>query len=106
MESRREPRFNVNQAVEVTDLERRTLFEGRLANLSGGGARLLVAHELRRGSLVKVVWEKNLLLGEVIYCSPEGGDFAVGIQLEDTLFDYGALFSAHEHEKDAEPTEG
>lgn len=56
-------------------------------NISGKGMRMLVGRPLSLGTLLRVQWEGNLLLGEVCYCHhlPEGNQFAVGLQVEHSL---------------------
>jgi hypothetical protein len=87
MEYRRGPRFEVNQSVTVTNLEDKTPFAGRLSNFSMHGVCLEVDRQISPGSIVKVVWNGALLLGEVIYCQAEGEHFSLGLELEDALYD-------------------
>ena len=91
MEYRREPRFETNQAVVITNLDRRFCLPGHLVNFSSQGIRLLLTRELDAGTAVKVQWPGTLLLGEVIYCRPSEEGYCVGLQLEDALFDTEAL---------------
>jgi hypothetical protein len=91
MEYRREPRFETNQAVIVTNLDCRSCFQGHLVNFSSQGVRLLLSQELGPGTAVKVQWPGTLLLGEVVYCRPGEGGYFAGLQLEDALFDTEAL---------------
>lgn len=85
MELRREPRFETTQPVRLTVLgERQTELYGNVVNLSGTGMRLIVNGAIRQGAAVKLELER-LLLGEVCYCEPMGGDYAVGLNLEHSL---------------------
>ena len=60
---------------------------GHLKNFSASGTRLLLDREIRPGAMVKVEWGGTILLGEIIYCRPEGSKFAVGLELEDALYE-------------------
>jgi hypothetical protein len=61
--------------------------EGCLTNFSAAGTRLILKQGLRSGTMIKVEWSTTVLLGEVIYCNPQGHEFAVGLQLEDALYE-------------------
>ncbi len=92
-----EPRFESDQPVAVTNLEQPgTPVAGRLTNFSANGTRILLGRELRPGTMVKVEWGGTVLLGEIIYCTPEGKDFALGLQLEDALYETDKLASFSE----------
>jgi hypothetical protein len=85
---RREPRFDGDQTVAVTNLEQPGLpFLGRLVNFSANGTRMALDREVQPGTMVKVEWGSTILLGEIIYCSPQGEEFAVGLELEDVLYE-------------------
>ena len=70
---------------------------GRLVNFSAKGTRMILDREMLPGTMVKVEWGGTILLGEIIYCCPEGKEFAVGIELEDALYERELLdsFSAN-----------
>ncbi len=91
MDLRRGPRYEVDQPVTVTDLETKQPFPGKLANFSTHGVRILLDRSVAPGAIIKIEWRSTLLLGEVIYCRQEGGGFAVGMELEDALYDTEAL---------------
>jgi hypothetical protein len=85
---RREPRFEIDQPVSVTNLEQRDIIlNGRLANFSANGTCLILAQNLRPETMVKVEWGGTMLLGEIIYCTPQGSEFAAGLELEDALYE-------------------
>jgi hypothetical protein len=91
---RREIRFEIDQPVVVSDLQLGgTPLEGRLANFSANGIRLMLNRKLDPGTMVKVVWGNTLLLGEIIYCRAEGSEFATGLELEDALYETDSLAS-------------
>jgi hypothetical protein len=92
MEYRRDPRFEINQLVSVTDLENSSSpLPGQLVDFSSQGIRLLVPCKLSPGTAVKVQWAGTLLLGEVIYCRAGEEGFHTGLQLENALYDTDAL---------------
>jgi len=94
---RRETRFEIDQPVTVSNLEHRGVsLEGRLANFSANGIRLMLSRKLNPGTMVKVEWGYTLLLGEIIYCRAEGSEFAVGLELEDALYETDSLASLAE----------
>jgi hypothetical protein len=85
---RREPRFEIDQLVTITNLDRPDRpIGGRIANFSASGTRLVMQEELNRGTMVKVEWGTTVLLGEIIYCCRQGSEFAVGLELEDALYE-------------------
>ncbi len=94
---RREPRFENDQPVTVTNLEQPGKpLSGRLVNFSASGIRFLLTCALQPGSMVKVEWGGTLLLGEIIYCAQDGPEYAVGLELEDALYETEMLQSMYE----------
>jgi hypothetical protein len=94
---RREPRFESDQPVAVTNLEQPgTPLMGRLVNFSAGGTRMVLDREVPLGTMVKVELGGTILLGEIIYCSRQGKEFAVGLELEDALYEKEMLESMSE----------
>ena len=87
MDSRSQLRLETNEPVHVTVLgECDTRFLGRLTNCSEHGIALLTDQPVPLGCAVKVEWGHTLLLGEVRHCRPEGGGFAIGLELEHALY--------------------
>ncbi len=85
---RREPRFDILQPVTVTNLDRAGMpLLGHLVNFSATGTRLILDQEIRPGAMVKIEWGGTILLGEIIYCFQQGKEFAVGLELEDALYE-------------------
>ncbi|MEK7406438.1 MAG: PilZ domain-containing protein [Acidobacteriota bacterium] len=85
-ESRREERFEGGCPVQVSILgEAETKLAGQLSDFSAGGLRLLVERPVPEGAAVKVEFGETLLLGEVSYCRPAEGGYAVGLELEHSL---------------------
>jgi hypothetical protein len=58
---------------------------GRIRNLSGRGIGLEVEGPVATGTALKVELDDALLLGEVIYCRPDGSSFYVGVELEHSV---------------------
>jgi hypothetical protein len=52
---------------------------------------LLIASRVSVGAAVKVEWSNTLLLGEVIYCRPEGEGYAIGLELKHALYNTAEL---------------
>jgi hypothetical protein len=94
---RRAPRFETDQPVSVTNLEQpgMPLF-GRLVNFSENGTRMMLTCQVQPGTMVKVEWGGTILLGEIIYCKQQGTEFAVGLELEDALYETEMLESMSE----------
>ena len=98
---RREPRTYIDQPVTVTNLDQQSIpLKGRLSNFSAQGTRLMMKYELRPGTMVKVEWGGTILLGEIIYCSPQGSEFALGLKLEDALYEREMLKAFNERREE------
>jgi hypothetical protein len=94
---RREPRFETDQLVSVTNLEQPGLpVLGRLVNFSARGTKMRLSSEIRPGTMVKVDLGGTILLGEIIYCKSQGQEFAAGMELEDALYERELLESMSE----------
>ncbi len=92
--NRRDPRFEIDQPVTVTNLHQpQSSVLGRLVNFSANGTRLLLEQEMKPGTMVKVEWGGTLLLGEIVYCTPQNSEFAAGLALEDAVYDTLVLAS-------------
>jgi hypothetical protein len=79
--------------VTVFGTEERWL-HGTLNNIAEGGAQLTTDQHVPPSSLVKVEYEDDFLLGEVVYCQAEGSNWRVGVQVEHGLFGLSALAAA------------
>jgi PilZ domain len=87
MEFRSEPRLPANEPVRVTVLnEPETQFLGHLINRSDRGVGIHADQPVPYGAAVKLEWDNTLLLGEVCYCRPQEGGFAIGLEVEHALF--------------------
>ena len=92
MDSRHEPRFETNQPVIITLLgDTELTFAGVVANFSARGLCLAADRPLPAGSAVKVELDDMLLLGEVVYCHREAGNYLIGVALEEALYHTGEL---------------
>jgi hypothetical protein len=67
--------------------------KGRLVNFSASGTRMVLDQAVPPGSMVRVELGGTILLGEIVYCTAEGGEFAVGLELEDALYEREMLES-------------
>ena len=106
--------LDLEQAVRIPDqrqTERRDLahvatvstmgtpqrvLSGEIRNLSEGGTQVWLEESLPAFTLVKVEYDDNLLLGEVVYCQADGIGWLVGLRIEHGLFGLTALSAAME----------
>jgi len=86
MERRRDVRVSLDQTVSVTALGRnRQQMQGKTADLSGRGIRILVPATLLVGDPVRIDLEDALLLGDVCYCQPHDSGFMIGVEIDQAL---------------------
>lgn len=86
MDQRREPRFEVDQAVIVTILgEHPVRMAARVRNASGRGLGLLVPAPIDPGAAIKIELEDALVLAESIYCRAEADAYFIGVELDQVL---------------------
>jgi hypothetical protein len=86
MESRQEPRFEVDQEISVTLLgDAETIIRARIVNVSSNGMGLESSSPLPPGGALKIELADTLFLGEVAYCRPRGTIYQVGIALDQAL---------------------
>ena len=87
MERRKQARFDVVHAVQVTVLDEPPVkLNGQIANVSGGGFQILTDGQIRLGAAVRVDMADAVLLGEVCYCREEnGGLYAIGLESQQIL---------------------
>ena len=96
-------------AVDLRQTERRDLshpavvtvmgmpgqvLDGQIRNVSEGGTQIRVSEPLPPFTLVRVEYDDNLLLGEVVYCQPDGSGCLLGLRIEHGLFGLTALARA------------
>lgn len=86
MEKRGAPRIEADQVLRLTTLDQQPQeMMGKMVNISIAGMRLFVDRPLALGLPLKLEWDESLLLGEVCYCQPVEGGYALGLQLEHVL---------------------
>jgi hypothetical protein len=66
---------------------------GMIRNVSEGGTQIRLDEPLPPGTLVRIEYDDNLLLGEVVYCQREQSWLA-GVRVEHGLFHLTALAAA------------
>lgn len=92
MDSRAESRIPFHQAVRLTVLgDAPAVSDGFVSNLSGRGMRVVLDHPVPLNSAVQVDLEDSLILGEVCYCHPANGEWAVGLEIQQSLSDLRSL---------------
>jgi len=92
MEQRRDTRYEGSQAAWVTVYgEVDVRIPAKIRNISGRGVGLEVGEPVPTGSALKIEVSDSMLLGEAIYCRPEGDHYYVGIELDQALRSLMAL---------------
>ena len=87
MERRKQPRFDVVHAVQVTVLDEPPVkLKGQVVNVSGGGFRLLAEGQIRLNAAVRIDMSDAVLLAEVCYCrEDDSGLYAIGLESQQIL---------------------
>jgi hypothetical protein len=67
------------------------ILQGEIRNVSEGGTQILLDEPLPPPTLVRIEYDDNLLLGEVVYCRQEQSGWLVGVRVEHGLFGLTAL---------------
>lgn len=70
------------------------VLQGEIRNVSKGGTQLRLGQPLGTGSLLRIEYDNNLLLGEVVYCQQEQTGWVVGVRIEHALSGLTALSEA------------
>ena len=87
MESRQEPRFEIDQEITVTLLgDTEEVIPAKVVNVSAKGMGLESSRPVDAGAALKIELADTLLLGEVIYCRGQGAGYQIGIALEQALY--------------------
>jgi hypothetical protein len=68
--------------------------QGEIRNVSKGGTQLQLPQPIGTGSLLRIDYDNNLILGEVVYCRQEPTGWIAGIRIEHTLSGLTALADA------------
>jgi PilZ domain len=87
-ESRREPRFMVNDPVRVTvlGLTDHPWLDARIFNLSRSGLLLLTPFQVPRGCAVKVELHGAVVSGKVRYSKKTSDGFSTGVAIDAVAF--------------------
>ena len=72
------------------------VLRGEIQNVSHEGSQIRLEQPLRSGSLVRIEYDDNLILGEVVYSQRERADWLVGFRVEHALWGLTALAKALE----------
>ena len=95
LDQRQAQRHEFSQAAIVSVLGTGSqVLQGEIRNVSKGGTQLHLDQPLEIGSLLKIEYDNNLLLGEVVYCQREKTGWVVGIRAEHVLSGLTALADA------------
>lgn len=70
------------------------VFQGEIRNVSKRGTQLHLNQPLGTGSLLRIEYDNNLLLGEVVSCQQEQAGWVAGIRVEHALSGLTALADA------------
>jgi hypothetical protein len=93
-DQRKAERQEVHQAAIVSVLGTTTqVLHGEILNLSEGGIQIWLDQPLGYASLVRIEYDDNLVLGEVVYCQQEQEGWLVGVSIEHALLG----LKAHAH---------
>ena len=94
-DQRQAQRHQLSQSAIVSVFGTPSLvLHGEILNLSEGGTQIRLDQPLCYASLVRVDYNDNLLLGEVVYCQREQAGWLVGIRVEHALHRLTALARA------------
>ena len=76
--------FNTSVLTVLGDSETRVL-HGRVVDLSGRGLRLILPEQIANDSAIKIEMGDHLLLGEVAYGHDWGGEWHIGVEVQQSL---------------------
>ncbi len=94
-DQRQAERHRVRQSATVSVLGTSApIIRCEIQNISEGGTQIWLDQPLNYASLVRIEYDDNLLLGEVVYCKREPAGWLVGIHAEHALFGLTALARA------------
>lgn len=94
-DQRQSQRHPVTQSATVSVLGAASaVLQGEIRNVSKGGTQVEIPQPLGTGSLLKIEYDNNLILGEVVYCRQEQTVWIAGIRIEHTLSGLTALADA------------
>ncbi len=88
MDRRAQARFLADQQLSVSMVN--PVLEAVTAsiiNVSREGMRLLMERPVAHGTILKLDWDDNALLGLVVYCEATETHYAIGLKLDQALPD-------------------
>ena len=92
MDRRREPRFESGRRIETHILGRDpAVVTARIDNISGRGMRLLLDRPVAADTAVMLKTESASFLAEVCYCEPVPAGYAIGLVLDQVLYQSAEL---------------
>jgi len=93
-DQRQAQRQPLRQSATVSVFGASALLNAQLLNISEGGTQIWLNQPLVYSSLVRIEYDDNLILGEVVYCQPKDAGWLVGIRVEHSLLGLTALARA------------
>ena len=76
----------VHEPITITTMgAERKAITGTVLNASGTGLGLAVSEPVEPGTAVRIDLGEVLLLGEIVYCQPAKGAWAIGLELDQVL---------------------
>ena len=95
LDQRQAQRHQLSQSAIVSVLGTGgQVLQGEIRNVSKGGTQHKLCKPIGAGSLLRIEYDNNLLLGEVVYCHQEQTGWVVGIRIEHVLSGLAALADA------------
>jgi hypothetical protein len=92
VDQRQTERRELSQAALVTVVGTSgKVLQGEIRNVSEGGTQIRLGEPLPPFTLVRIEYEDNLLLGEVVYCRQDRSSWLLGLRVEHGLFGLTAL---------------
>ena len=86
LDKRKSPRHHLRQSAIVSILGTAAPgVSGEILKLSERGTQIRLDQPLGYASLVRIEYDDNLLLGEVVYCQQEESGWLVGVRVEHAL---------------------
>lgn len=94
-DQRQTERHQLGQSAIVSVLGTASqLLQAEIRNVSKGGTQLQLPQPIAIGSLLRIEYDNNLILGEVVYCAQKQSVWVAGIRIEHALSGLTALADA------------
>jgi hypothetical protein len=94
LDQRQAQRQQFSQSGTVSVFGASALLHAQILNISEGGTQIWLHQPLVYASLVRIEYDDNLILGEVVYCQRKDAGWLVGIRVEHSLLGLTALARA------------